>query len=239
MKTILQKYIAHNSVYSRRNAETLIKQGFVLVNGQKANLGMSVEETDLVTIRGKAINQQERIYLKLNKPREYTCTNRKFSEEKNIFSLLPKLPGLFVVGRLDKNSEGLILVTNDGDLAQKITHPSFEHEKEYEVVIKDEGQTIDVEKIKKSFKKGFMIQDEDGSYLAKAKSIKHSKTNCFQIVLTQGKKRQIRMMFEAFGLKVSRLKRTRIINIQLGNLALGKWEYLSEIEKEKLFRLTT
>ena len=136
MKIVLQKFIAQSGYCSRRQAEELIRLKKVLVNDELAELGMKVDQDSEVKVRGKkiAINK-EKIYIALNKPKGYTCTNRQFEGERNVFNLVDVAEKLFTVGRLDKDSRGLILLTNDGDLALKMTHPRFEHEKEYMVKI--------------------------------------------------------------------------------------------------------
>ena len=137
---ILQKAIAMSGYCSRRKADELIRAGHVRVNGEMATIGdMADPETDIITIKGKALaGPEKKIYIKLNKPLGYTCTNQKFKDEKNIFSLVDVPERLFAVGRLDKNSRGLVLLTNDGDMAQRLAHPRFQHEKIYEVRLRDD-----------------------------------------------------------------------------------------------------
>ncbi len=243
-KIILQKFIVNTGYCSRRQATDIIKAGRANVNGHKAELGEKVFPNDDVKIDNKKIEGgQEKIYIIINKPETYVCTNRKFKGEDSIFDLLVDKNGqklkqrLFVVGRLDKNSHGLVLITNDGELTQRITHPSFEHEKTYEVLIKNEKLKMKnyPEDIILRLKKGFRI--EGG--MAKIKSGKYLGGGKFRIVLTQGIKRQIRLMFQELGLTVVNLKRTRIgtcdCGIDLGNLKCGEWRKLkiSEIEKLK------
>src|SRR6056297_2781176 len=131
---VLQKFLAETGHCSRRQAEELIKRGRVQVNGETAEPGQRVSEGDDVRVDEEVlVGPKEKIYIKLNKPAGYTCTNRKFSGEKNVFDLVPSKEKLFVVGRLDKDSRGLVLLTNDGDWANQLSHPSFGCEKEYEV----------------------------------------------------------------------------------------------------------
>jgi 16S rRNA U516 pseudouridylate synthase RsuA-like enzyme len=256
-KIVLQKFIADSGFCSRRKAEELIRDGKVKVNGELAELGARVFVNDEVEVSGKLIeNNTEKIYIIINKPEGYVCTNRSFKGEKNIFDLLvdgkEKLKQrLFVVGRLDKNSRGLVLLTNDGELTQRITHPSFQHEKEYEVEISplergvpgNPGEGCDNnKKISKQlindlilkFKKGVKIENK----IAKAKEVIYLGNNKFKIILTQGIKRQIRLMFKEFGLEVEDLKRVRIdcggCGINLGNLKCGEWRKLKISEIEKL-----
>lgn len=238
-KVVLQKFISSSGHCSRRKAEELIRLGKVKVNGEMAELGTRVDENDEVKVGGRLIkNQNEKIYIILNKPEGYVCTNRKFDGEKNVFDLLVDKTGkqhalrdkLFVVGRLDKNSQGLVLLTNDGELAQKITHPKYGHEKVYLVKIRKSDSDCDF--ITKKLKQGIDIGEGDGE--VKANKVVCVGNNLFEIVLTQGKKRQIRRMFDALGLKVEKLERTCIGGVCLNHLPVGKWECLCESDLKKL-----
>ena len=240
MKIVLQKFIAQSGYCSRRQAEELIRLGKVLVNGELAELGMKADEKDEVRVRGHrqsgagkriAINK-EKIYIILNKPRDYTCTNRKFEGEKNVFDLVKIKERLFVVGRLDKDSRGLVLLTNDGDLTQKLTHPKFEHEKEYLVTITNCQLQITNDEIIKKLKEGIEIGDGDG--VVRVKNIKYLGDNKFAIILTEGKKRQIRRMFKAVGCDIKDLVRVRIGNIELEKLPEGKFRFLNESKVKKI-----
>lgn len=239
MKINLQKFIASSGICSRRKAGDLIKQGRVMVNGKLAELGMRADESDKVEVGGKVLNLAgNKIYIKVNKPVGYTCTNQKFSGEKNIFELVDlkssaeESARLFIVGRLDKDSRGLVLLTNDGEMAQWLAHPSFEHEKKYEVRIKNRGEGImngrEAEEIIRKFKNGVDI-GKDISEIARAKDVKYLGDNKFLVVLTTGKKRQIRRMFYSLGYDVEDLLRTGIGNLELGNLKEGEWEYVVDI----------
>ncbi|MFH1536782.1 MAG: pseudouridine synthase, partial [Patescibacteria group bacterium] len=217
-------------------AEDLIRNNKVFVNEKLAKLGDRVDENDEVKINnlpgrqaGKLVKPDytKKIYIKLNKPIGYTCTNREFRDEKNIFSLINLKEKLFVAGRLDKNSKGLVIVTNDGDYMQELTHPSNDHEKKYLVRINlptQEKREISQNIINK-FKAGIDIGEEDG--IVMAKRAKYLNNNEFEIVLTTGKKRQIRRMFGALNYHVTNLKRIQISNIKLGALPEGKWEYIN------------
>ncbi len=223
---LLQKYIAQSGYCSRRKAEELIKQGRVILNGKIAKIGDKVDKGDQVIIQGKEIKlPKEQIYIILNKPKGYVCTSRKFKKEKNVFDLLPTKEKLSLAGRLDKDSRGLVLLSNDGDLIQKLTHPRYEHEKEYIVKIKNEqnlSQSIIIEK----FIKGIDIGEGDG--IVCAKEIKCLGNNKFRIILTSGKKRQIRRMFKALNCEVLDLERIRIGNIKLGKLKSGEWKKIKK-----------
>jgi pseudouridine synthase len=251
MKIVLQKFIAESGYCSRRKAEELIRQSTeahknasVLVNGLQPELGMKVDEQDEVKVFGKLINlPNAKIYLKLNKPVGYVCTNKSFMEEKNIFQLLPRnFNNLIISGRLDKNSRGLLLLTNDGDLVARLTHPRYEHEKEYIVTIfnfpacadASAGRQFSIFNITKAFKLGINIGEGEG--IVRVKKIESLGENRFKIVLTEGKKRQIRRMFRALGLEVKDLVRTRIGSLELGNLKEGAWAYLTKEEIDGLLK---
>lgn len=232
MKIILQKIIALSGYSSRRKAEELIREERVKVNGITALIGEKADPLeDRITINGHLIsNTEEKVYIILNKPIGYTCTNRSFPNEKNIFNLVDLPSRLFAVGRLDKDSRGLVLITNDGDLTQKLSHPKFESEKDYEVKIRDE--VINPELVIKKLLSGVDIGEGDG--IVKAKRAKYLQNDLFVITLNEGKKRQIRRMFAILGTRVADLKRTRISNLTLGNLPEGKWDYLEPEEINNL-----
>jgi len=239
MDIVLQKYIADSGYCSRRQAEELIRSKEVKVNGKLAELGQRVSDRDTVLV-GKNIigGKLESVYIKLNKPRDYVCTTRDFKEEKNVFDLLDGVEAtrLFIVGRLDKNSRGLLLLTNDGELSQQISHPKYESEKVYKVLVKtpdsDNLAESQTQEIITKFQRGVEIGDGDGG--VSVKKVEYLDNKRFLLTLTQGKKRQIRRMFEALGLKVSDLIRLEISGIRLGNLPEGKWEYLNEGEIKRL-----
>lgn len=228
MKIILQKLIAQTNNYSRRQAEQLIRDGLVNLNGQTAVLGDKADENDKIKIGGQSLKLDtiEKVYIKLNKPAGYTSTTREFKDEKSIYSLVNLPVRLFSVGRLDKDSSGLMLLTNDGDFALKLSHPRFQQNKIYEIkTVRFEKKPEEIMSILKS---GVDIGEGDGK--VKVKQIKYLQNQSFVITLGEGKKRQIRRMFQAIGIKVIKLHRTEIAGIKLGNLKTGKWEYLKSEE---------
>ncbi|MCU0680229.1 MAG: rRNA pseudouridine synthase [Planctomycetes bacterium] len=238
MKIPLTKFIASAGVCSRRKAEELIRNSIstyrVLVNKEPATLGMTVSEEDEVMVDKQVLSQCKKIYLIINKPKGYTCTNEVFKGEKNVFSLLPndlRQEKLFAVGRLDKDSRGLLILTNDGDWAQQLTHPRFNHEKVYQVLVKKRDSKVRSNPLIE-LKKGVDIGEDDGR--VKAKQIEFvqesSDSIIFRLVISEGKKRQIRRMFAAISWEVVDLWRIKIGNISLGNLYDGKWRFLSERE---------
>ena len=227
MKIILQKFIADTGYCSRRKAEDLIRSGKVSVDKKKAELGMRVDEENEIIISGKKIKKDfDRVYIILNKPEGYTCTSKKFKGEKNVFDLVKTNKRLFIVGRLDKNSQGLVLLTNDGDLAQELTHPSFEHEKKY--VVEIEKTKFNQLEIINNFKKGVDIGKSDfgggikSDGIVWAKNIKYLGGTRFEIILTEGKKRQIRRMFQTQNLEIKKLKRVSLGKLRLGELKPGQ-----------------
>ncbi len=237
-KINLNKFIADNSSYSRRQTEDLIRKGLVKINGKTAELGQKIKLQDEVEVNGEKINTDiKKIYIKLNKPVGYVCSNRLFKGEKNIFSLVDSEEKLFSIGRLDKDSCGLIILTNDGDLTYKLTHPKFEHQKTYLVTLRKDFHLKNnnfIEELKSKFKKGVDIKEKT---LARVKDIVFLSENEIKIVLTEGKKRQIREMFRVFNLRIERLQRINFAGVGLGSLREGEWERLSEDEIKKLNKI--
>ncbi|MEI7452266.1 MAG: pseudouridine synthase [Candidatus Falkowbacteria bacterium] len=228
MKVVLQKFIAEREFFSRRQAETLIREGGVKLNGKIAALGDRADDDDDVEIRGRRVQNldvnKKKVSFILNKPIGYVCTTRMFKNEKNVFDLIDTRERLFIVGRLDKDSRGLVLLTNDGAMAQKMTHPKYECQKTYEVKISgpekiDEAQ---IDFIERNFSMGVNIGDEDG--VAIAYEVNYLGDGVFKVVLTQGKKRQLRRMFGALGYSVLDLKRTQLGEFKLGNLPEGQYK---------------
>ena len=223
----LQSYLAKCGVGSRRGCEELITQGRVMVNNRKVTeLGTKVNEDDIVYVDDMLAEPEERnYYYALNKPRGYVCTNYDPNETAYARDLLdvPEKSLLFNVGRLDKDSQGLILFTNDGDFANLIMHPSSETEKEYIV-------RTDLEILKK---------DMDDAYRGLIKPYRIRSYRILgkrdaSVVLTEGKNREIRNMFEAIGYEVKKLTRVRIGHIELGELGLGKYRKLTKSEVNSL-----
>ncbi len=226
-KIVLQKYIASAGVCSRRKVEEFIRQGVVFVNGIVAELGQTVKESDEVKVNGTIVEPQEKIYIIMNKSVGVVCTNAKFKNEKNVFEFLPKeYHSLHIVGRLDKDSHGLVLLTNDGDFTLRATHPQFMHEKKYIVELQNNKQRV-VKDIKNGFLHGVDIGEER---MAKAKSIKYICDNKFEMVLTEGRNRQIRKMFGIFEERIVDLERVSLGSIELGNLKVGEWRKLDKNE---------
>lgn len=224
--TSLNKYISDTGYCSRREADVIIKAGRVTINGVMANPGNRVSEGDEVLLDGKRIfAKPKRVYIALNKPRGITCTT-DLRVKGNIIDYMDYPERIFPIGRLDKPSTGLILLTNDGDIVNKILRGSNNHDKEY---IVDVHKAITNDFIQ-GMSGGVPILD---TITKKCKVEKISKYR-FKIILTQGLNRQIRRMCEHFGYRVSYLERVRIMNIKLGRLAMGDWRYLSKNEMTQL-----
>ncbi|MGB4775865.1 MAG: 23S rRNA pseudouridine(2604) synthase RluF [Daejeonella sp.] len=221
-QTRLNKFISETGFCSRREADKLIEQGKVNINGSKAEVGTKVNQGDKVTIDGKPLNpKKEPIYIAFNKPVGVTCTTERHVKG-NIIDYINHPERIFPIGRLDKPSEGLIFLTNDGDIVNKILRAGNNHEKEYLVTV-DKPLTAD---FIKRMGNGVPILN---TITQKCKVEQKSKYQ-FKIILTQGLNRQIRRMCEVLGFSVIKLKRTRIMNIQLNGLSVGKWRYLNPAE---------
>jgi len=235
MKEVLQKKIAASGFGSRRKAEELIRAGRVTLNGYKAKLGERADDNDVIVVDGKKLmGDSAKIYLKLNKPTGYTCTNRHFDGEKNIFSLVRLKERLYTVGRLDKDSRGLVLLTNDGDLAAKLTHPKYGSSKKYLVQLAADERLerkFSIDNILKALRKGIDLGEGEGLGWAKTAEFKDG---TFTLVLTTGRKRQIRRMFAGLKLHVTDLVRVEMSGVMLGDLPEGEWHHLSEYELKKL-----
>ena len=225
----LQKFMADCGVASRRACEQIISDGRVTVNGIPAVLGMSVEETDEVRLDGKPLKPQERrVVLMLYKPRGVVSTSSDEAGRKTVQAFVSDLPyRLYNVGRLDLNSEGLLLLTNDGELANHLMHPRYGVEKTYRVVC---DGTLSASEIA-SLTNG--VQLEDGvTAPAKVANIRRSTTGgtAFSITIHEGRNRQIRRMLEAVGHRTLRLKREAYGPLKLGALKPGEWRYLTDAE---------
>lgn len=225
----VNKYIAESGFCSRRQADELIKEKRVTINGQVCQLGSTVKPGDVVAVDGKPIKPKEKkVYIALNKPVGIECTTDRRVKE-NIVDFVGHPQRIFPIGRLDKDSEGLILLTNDGDIVNKILRSENNHEKEYIVTV---NKPIDDEFIK-AMSSGVEIL---GRKTKPCKVYKVDK-NTFRIILTQGMNRQIRRMCQALGYRVLRLKRIRIMNINLGLLKVGHWRNLTKKELDTLMKL--
>jgi len=221
----LNKYLSESGQWSRREADTLIEEGRVTINGRQVGLGTQVEEGDEVKVDGDTVGGARKktrpVYIALNKPVGITCTTERHVAG-NIIDFVDHPERVFPIGRLDKDSEGLILLTNDGDIVNEILRAEHAHEKEYVVAV---DRAIDDAFIS-GMAGGVRLSD------ATTKKCKVDKLGAkvFRITLTQGLNRQIRRMAEAFGYTVVALQRTRIMHVKLGELPVGRWRNLSTQE---------
>jgi len=229
----LNKYLSEAGVCSRREADRLIQAGKVTVDGRKAVPGMQVEPGQVVKVGKKEIREKNRkVVLAVYKPAGIVCTEDR-REKKNIIRYLDYPVRVTYAGRLDKNSEGLLIMTNDGDLINGMMRARFLHEKEYQVKV-DRPVT---EEFLKKMREGVHIRDEEKGLdeVTRPCQAKAIGKYTFSIILTQGLNRQIRRMCEACGYKVERLCRVRIMNIRLGNMKPGDVRELSEQELKELY----
>jgi 23S rRNA pseudouridine2604 synthase len=225
----INKYISEKGLCSRREADELIRQGRVTINGVKAEMGSKVLPRDDVKLSGKSLKPKDPpVYLAFNKPAGIVCTTDR-KEKNNIVDFIKFPVRIFPVGRLDKESEGLIFLTSDGDIVNKILRAGNNHEKEYIVTV-DKPIT---EGFIESMAKGVRIL---GTITKKCKAAQISKT-VFRIILTEGMNRQIRRMCEVFGYEVVKLRRVRIMNVTLGSLPEGKWRHLTHAELKVINKL--
>jgi len=222
----LNKFISDSGFCSRREADKLIEQSRVKINGQIPELGTKVQPGDLVLVDGKRINasakdKMDRIYIAYNKPIGITCTTERHIHG-NIIDAIGHKKRIFPIGRLDKPSEGLIFLTSDGDIVNKILRAENAHDKEYLVTVDKPLSERFVERMER----GVPILDT----ITKPCKVKVDSRFVFRIVLTQGLNRQIRRMCEYLGYEVLKLKRTRIMKVALGNLKPGQWRNLTDTE---------
>jgi len=226
----LQKFLSRAGICSRRKGEEYIKAGWVKVNGKiVTELGVKVDpDRDAVEVDSDAIRSDTApIYIALNKPSGYVSSCHQ-QNEKIVLDLLDISERVYPIGRLDKDSTGLLLLTNDGHLHHRLSHPSFNHEKEYEVTV---AKPLPEGALRK-LAKGLPMM---GTRTRPAR-VKRISARRFLIVLQEGKNRQIRRMVRKVGNQVIDLKRIRIANIKLGNLPSGGWRHLTKIEKENLLK---
>ena len=225
----LNKYISETGFCSRREADKLIEQGRVTINDSVPEMGTKVMPDDKVCIDGKPLSQKEKtIYIALNKPTGITCTTER-DVPGNIVDFIGHKKRIFPIGRLDKPSDGLIFLTNDGDIVNKILRAGNNHEKEYVV------------RVEQPITKKFVDQMSSGVEILDTKTlpckvIQETKFS-FRITLTQGLNRQIRRMCEALGYEVFKLRRVRIMNISLDGIPNGQWRYLSDHEVKEILSM--
>lgn len=229
MQKRINKYISETGICSRRDADRLIDQGKVTVNGIIPQVGIKVSDVDEIKINGVLLKTKPSpVYLAFNKPVGITCTT-DLNKKDNIIDYINFPQRIFPIGRLDKPSEGLLFITNDGDIVNKILRAGNKHEKEYEVTV-DEVITPE-----------FILRMANGVAILDTVTqkcvVKQLSKYKFSIILTQGLNRQIRRMCDGLGYSVQKLKRTRIMHITLEGIPIGEWRYLTENEIEIINQL--
>lgn len=238
----LQKFLAHSGFGARRKCETFIFDGRVTINGTVATIGQSVQPGDEVCVDGAPIKQQqEKVYIALHKPMDYS-SDLGDARNKSMFELVSTVQQhrLFGVGRLDKDSSGLILLTNDGDFAYRLTHPKFEHEKEYRVLVKG----VPNEAALLQWRTGVLLEGEETKTapaqisIADTQRIETREFAWLRITMHEGRKRQIRRIARMLGHPVIKLSRVRVGSVTLGTLQSGEWRTLTKAEVQALLTLT-
>lgn len=225
----INKYLSETGIISRRGADKWIAEGKVTINGELATVGSQVETGDIVCVDGKEVKkEQQLVYIALNKPVGITSTTERHIKG-NVVDFVNHPIRIFHIGRLDKESEGLLLLTNDGDIVNKILRAENHHEKEYIVQV---DKPITAQFIQKM---GAGVDILDTTTLPC--HVEKISDKVFKIILEQGLNRQIRRMCSALGYSVKRLQRIRIMNIKLGNLKVGQWRDLTKKERTELFKL--
>ncbi|KPD04420.1 23S rRNA pseudouridine(2604) synthase RluF [Moellerella wisconsensis] len=227
--TRLNKYISESGICSRRDADRYIEQGLVLINGKRAAIGDQVVAGDEVKVNGRLIeprNEEDLVLIALNKPVGIVSTTEN-SEKDNIVDFVNHSTRVFPIGRLDKDSQGIIFLTNHGDLVNKILRAGNDHEKEYLVTVN--------KPITDEFIRGMSAGVPILGTMTKKCKVKKEAPFVFRITLVQGLNRQIRRMAEHFGYEVTKLERVRIMNVSLSGLPLGEWRDLTDDELIKLF----
>lgn len=225
----INKFLAETGIVSRRGADKWIEEGRVTINGKTATVGSKVEDGDAVYVDGKPVQREEQlVYIALNKPVGITSTTEKHVKG-NVVDFVNHPLRIFHIGRLDKESEGLLLLTNDGDIVNEILRAENHHEKEYIV------------QVDKPITDQFIERMAGGVEILDTKTlpckVEKISSHVFKIILEQGLNRQIRRMCSALGYSVRRLQRIRIMNIHLGNLKVGQWRDLTDKERTELFKL--
>lgn len=228
LKIRLNKFLVERGYCSRRQADRLIKAGSVRINNKIAGLGARVGESDEIHVDGNIMARApNKTYIMLYKPAGVVTTMARYKGEKNVVDYINHKERIFPVGRLDKCSTGLLLLTNDGDLANKITHPRFGHQKTYLVMVNKKITRVFCEKMAS----GIRLDDNTTTYPCQLKQVGK---NGFYITLKEGKNRQIKRMCRSLGYNVESLKRTRLLTLTLGKLQPGQWRELTKQEVEQL-----
>lgn len=228
----LNKFLSEKGICSRREADRLVDEGKVMVNGVCAVMGQKVSSADEIVVDGKKVStkQVKPVLIAVNKPAGIVCTTARFEGEKNIVNMVKYPTRIYPIGRLDKESEGLILMTNLGDLANEISKASNSHEKEYVVTVNNQVTESFLDKMRRGMHLEELNADTMPCVCTKTGNRE------FHIILKQGLNRQIRRMCAACGYRVETLKRIRIMNIHLGNIPQGNFRNVTDAEFDKLIK---
>lgn len=228
----LNKFLSEKGICSRREADRLVDEGKVMVNGVCAVMGQKVSSADEIVVDGKKVStkQVKPVLIAVNKPAGIVCTTARFEGEKNIVDMVKYPTRIYPIGRLDKESEGLILMTNLGDLANEISKASNSHEKEYVVTVNNQVTESFLDKMRRGMHLEELNADTMPCVCTKTGN------RVFHIILKQGLNRQIRRMCAACGYRVETLKRIRIMNIHLGNIPQGNFRNVTDAEFDKLIK---
>ena len=228
----LNKFLSEKGICSRREADRLVDEGKVMVNGVCAVMGQKVSSADEIVVDGKKVStkQVKPVLIAVNKPAGIVCTTARFEGEKNIVDMVKYPTRIYPIGRLDKDSEGLILMTNLGDLANEISKASNSHEKEYVVTVNNQVTESFLDKMRRGMHLEELNADTMPCVCTKTGNRE------FHIILKQGLNRQIRRMCAACGYRVETLKRIRIMNIHLGNIPQGNFRNVTDAEFDKLIK---
>lgn len=228
----LNKFLSEKGICSRREADRLVDEGKVMVNGVCAVMGQKVSSADEIVVDGKKVStkQVKPVLIAVNKPAGIVCTTARFEGEKNIVDMVKYPTRIYPIGRLDKESEGLILMTNLGDLANEISKASNSHEKEYVVTVNNQATESFLDKMRRGMHLEELNADTMPCVCTKTGNRE------FHIILKQGLNRQIRRMCAACGYRVETLKRIRIMNIHLGNIPQGNFRNVTDAEFDKLIK---
>ena len=228
----LNKFLSEKGICSRREADRLVDEGKVMVNGVCAVMGQKVSSADEIVVDGKKVStkQVKPVLIAVNKPAGIVCTTARFEGEKNIVDMVKYPTRIYPIGRLDKESEGLILMTNLGDLANEISKASNSHEKEYVVTVNNQVTESFLDKMRRGMHLEELNADTMPCVCTKTGNRE------FHIILKQGLNRQIRRMCAACGYRVETLKRIRIMNIHLGNIPQGNFRTVTDAEFDKLIK---
>ena len=228
----LNKFLSEKGICSRREADRLVDEGKVMVNGVYAVMGQKVSSADEIVVDGKKVStkQVKPVLIAVNKPAGIVCTTARFEGEKNIVDMVKYPTRIYPIGRLDKESEGLILMTNLGDLANEISKASNSHEKEYVVTVNNQVTESFLDKMRR----GMHLEEINADTMPCVCTKTGNRE--FHIILKQGLNRQIRRMCAACGYRVETLKRIRIMNIHLGNIPQGNFRNVTDAEFDKLIK---